>query len=271
MMDNSNGVAEFASNEQDTDFTNGSSNARRKSTAGSMSKVIESLKSSEYQFSNKNNNNNSDLNNRPLGTPTVGLQSFIPEDDEIFPCENFAMVTPGIYRSAFPKKRNFSFLKRLGLKSILTLILEDYPEQNMKYMEENDIRLFQFGVPGNKEPFVDIPEDIIRGALSVILDKRNHPLLIHCNKGKHRTGCLVGCLRKLQHWSYSVIFDEYRKFSQPKSRSMDQQFIELFDITKIKFDPRYLPSWPEIKDSPTFMIKNTLKAFENKDQQDIQI
>jgi hypothetical protein len=33
--------------------------------------------------------------------------------------ENFALVSPFIYRSAFPKRKNFPFLKRLGLKSIL--------------------------------------------------------------------------------------------------------------------------------------------------------
>ncbi|KAJ3080338.1 hypothetical protein HK102_003127 [Quaeritorhiza haematococci] len=199
-------------------------------------------------------------------------------DEELVPTENFNMICNGVYRSAFPKKKNFPFLKKLGLKSILTLILEDYPELNKKFLDENNITLFQFGVAGNKEPFVDIPEDTICAALSVILDKRNHPcsryfeyfvasaltyipplsfltalclrpaVLIHCNKGKHRTGCLVGCLRKLQHWSHTSIFDEYRRFSHPKSRSMDQQFIELFDASKVVWPPpEYLPNWPEIR------------------------
>ncbi|KAI8907038.1 tyrosine phosphatase family-domain-containing protein [Powellomyces hirtus] len=182
------------------------------------------------------------------GTPTVIKPAADDTaDDELYPTENFNMIVKGVYRSAFPKKKNFSFLKKLGLKSILTLILEDYPDQNQKFMEENNIQLFQFGVAGNKEPFVDIPEDTICAALTVLLDRRNHPILIHCNKGKHRTGCLVGCLRKLQHWSHTSIFDEYRRFSHPKSRSMDQQFIELFDAARVEFDENYLPDWPEIE------------------------
>lgn len=28
--------------------------------------------------------------------------------------------------------------------------MEDYPDQNQKFMEENNIQLFQFGVAGNK-------------------------------------------------------------------------------------------------------------------------
>jgi tyrosine-protein phosphatase SIW14 len=96
-------------------------------------------------------------------------------DDEIEPCENFNLVISGVYRSAFPKRKNFKFLKKLQLKSILTLILEEYPEQNALFLKENNIKLFQFGVPGNKEPFVDIPEEKIRDAIQVLMDKRNHP------------------------------------------------------------------------------------------------
>lgn len=31
-----------------------------------------------------------------------------------------------------------------------------------------------------------VPEDKIRAALACVLDVRNHPMLIHCNKGKVR-------------------------------------------------------------------------------------
>lgn len=167
-------------------------------------------------------------------------------EEELVPPENYAQVCKGIFRSAFPKKKNFPFLKKLKLKSILTLVLEDYPEVNKRFLEDESINLFKCGVPGNKEPFVDIPEDKIAAALSILLDKRNHPLLIHCNKGKHRTGCLVGCLRKFQHWSLTSIFDEYRLFSHPKSRQMDQQFIELFDIRQVAVDSLAIPHWPEL-------------------------
>ncbi|KAJ3314721.1 Intraflagellar transport protein 80 [Boothiomyces sp. JEL0838] len=98
------------------------------------------------------------------------MNTYDEDQEELSPCENFNLITPGVYRSAFPKKKNFSFLKKLKLKSILTLILEDYPDQNKVFLKENNIKLFQFGVAGNKEPFVDIPEDKISKALTVILD-----------------------------------------------------------------------------------------------------
>ncbi|KAJ2493695.1 tyrosine-protein phosphatase siw14 [Coemansia sp. RSA 2050] len=181
--------------------------------------------------------------------------------DDMHPPENFAMVCPYIYRSGMPKKRNYPFLKKLKLKSILTLILEEYPHQNQTFLSNNGIRLFQFGVAGNKEPFADIPEDVMCEALVTLMDRRNHPILIHCNKGKHRTGCLVGCLRKLQEWSNTSIFDEYRRYSAPKSRPMDQQFIELFDVRPVllKIDYGHLPRWPTISDSAPFVKRHGIE------------
>ncbi|CEP17407.1 hypothetical protein [Parasitella parasitica] len=194
---------------------------------------------------------------KPLTDPNWSvLDTFNMQDDtELFeealiPPENFNMVCEHVYRSSFPKKKHYKFLEKLKLKSVLTLILEEYPEQNMKFLEERNIQFLQFGIAGNKEPFVQIPEDKISAALAALLDKRNHPILIHCNKGKHRTGCLVGCLRKIQNWSHTSIFDEYRRFSHPKSRSMDQQFIELYDAKQVwpLVDRRYLPNWPTLAD-----------------------
>ncbi|CAI5719011.1 unnamed protein product [Peronospora destructor] len=176
----------------------------------------------------------------------------VEEDDadyeELIPPENFAMIEKGLYRSGFPKKKNFAFLKKsLQLKSILTLVLEDYPLANTEFNRMHGIKLLQFGVPGNKEPFVDISEDGIVAALTAVLDRRNHPMLIHCNKGKHRTGCLVGSLRKVQRWAFSSIFDEYIRFSAPKPRMMDQQFIELFKTERVTEEESladHLPNWP---------------------------
>eukprot|EP00039_Didymoeca_costata_P012025 m.171966 g.171966 ORF g.171966 m.171966 type:complete len:179 (-) comp15360_c0_seq5:862-1398(-) len=118
---------------------------------------------------------------------------------EFNPPINFSMVAPGVYRSGFPEGDNFSFLeKKLKLKSVLLLVPESIPDKLLAFYKQAGVKVFQIGVPGNKEPFVDIPSDKIADALSVILNKNTHPILLHCNKGKHRTGCLVGCLRKLQ-------------------------------------------------------------------------
>ncbi|KAH9113996.1 hypothetical protein LEN26_008506 [Aphanomyces euteiches] len=162
------------------------------------------------------------------------------EYEELIPPENFAMVERGLYRSGFPKKKNFTFLRTLGLKSILTLVLEDYPLANTEFNKMHNITLLQFGVPGNKEPFVDIPEKGIAAALSAIKE------IIRCSSTatKEKQVTRLGSLRKVQRWAFSSIFDEYIRFSHPKPRMMDQQFIELFKTELVKENAENRPAWP---------------------------
>ncbi|KAL3521905.1 hypothetical protein ACH5RR_014739 [Cinchona calisaya] len=170
--------------------------------------------------------------NSPPGNDSSG--DTVSLDDLLAPPLNFSMVDYGVYRSGFPDYANFPFLRTLGLRSIIYLCPEPYPVANAEFLKANGIRLFQFGIEGSKEPFVNIPEDSIREALEVVLDEKNRPLLIHCKRGKHRTGCLVGCLRKLQKWCLTSIFDEYQRYAADKARVSDQRFIELFDVSSLK-------------------------------------
>jgi tyrosine-protein phosphatase OCA1 len=80
-----------------------------------------------------------------------------------------------------------------------------------------------------------ISEEIVLETLEVILDKKNYPLIIMCSTGSHRTGTIVGCLRKLQRWSMTAIFEEYRRYAGSKVRYLNEQFIELFDTDLVRF------------------------------------
>lgn len=53
-------------------------------------------------------------------------------------------------------------------------------------------------------------------ALDHILDTSNYPLHIMCHLGRHQTGTVVGCLRKLQRWNLTAVFEEYRSFAGDK-------------------------------------------------------
>ncbi|KAG6645332.1 hypothetical protein I3843_08G111100 [Carya illinoinensis] len=150
-------------------------------------------------------------------------------DQVLLPPSNFSMVEDGIFRSGFPQPSNFPFLDSLNLRSIIYLCPEPYPEENLEFLSSRNIRLFQFGIEGKTEPSVSNLKDTIMEALKVLIDVRNHPVLIHCKRGKHRTGCLVGCLRKFQNWCLSSVFEEYQRFAGAKSREIDLTFLETFD------------------------------------------
>eukprot|EP01059_Diplonema_ambulator_P026699 TRINITY_DN44103_c0_g1_i1.p1 TRINITY_DN44103_c0_g1~~TRINITY_DN44103_c0_g1_i1.p1 ORF type:complete len:229 (+),score=48.97 TRINITY_DN44103_c0_g1_i1:50-736(+) len=165
-----------------------------------------------------------------------------PSATTIIPCSNFSMIAPGVYRSGYPSKKNFMFLKKIGIRSICYLCPEEYALVNQDFYGRNGIKILQFPMEGNKEPFVNIPEEQVNRALSAICDTRHHPILIHCNKGKHRTGAVCGCLRRIQGWSLVSIIDEYNRFAGDKSRAMDQQFVELFR-PRISLHMKYTPEW----------------------------
>ncbi|XP_072999442.1 inositol diphosphatase DSP3-like [Typha latifolia] len=160
-----------------------------------------------------------------------GASNRIIKPELLIPPSNFGMVDRGIYRSGFPGPDNFGFLDALKLRSIVYLCPEPYPEVSAEFVKARGIKLFQFGIEGSREPFVNIPQDSIAEALRVLLDIRNHPVLIHCKRGKHRTGCLVGCFRKLQNWCLSSVFEEYLRFAGDKARASDLKFIEMFDVS----------------------------------------
>lgn len=84
-------------------------------------------------------------------------------------------------------------------------------------------------------------EALVLQALRLVLDPRAYPLHLVCSgTGRHRTGVVVGCFRKLQRWALSSIFAEYRRYAGStglrgaddvgNQMVMNEQFIELFDI-----------------------------------------
>ncbi|PYH95160.1 hypothetical protein BO71DRAFT_418812 [Aspergillus ellipticus CBS 707.79] len=146
---------------------------------------------------------------------------------------NFGEVVKGIYRSAFPQPWNLAALKKLGLKTIITLVDEPFTPNHVSFMKENGIAHHRIAVQANKEPDIKVPDSVMCRILELLLDKSNHPVLVHCNKGRHRTGCVVACFRKLQGWTTHEAIDEYLRYSSPKSRLLDQLFISGFDVSQL--------------------------------------
>ncbi|KAK6863409.1 putative tyrosine-protein phosphatase DSP4, partial [Candida tropicalis] len=174
---------------------------------------------------------------------------------KLVPPLNFSLVENGIYRSGFPMPINYPFLQQLNLKTII--YLGDLGNEELKsssklkkkkdkhgtaeimnnYLDwiknDTDIQFHNLYFESSQEPF-NKPQDIEQAtksltiALQLILNKQNHPILIHSNKGKHRTGVLIGLMRKvLQGWCLSGIFEEYEKFAMGKSE-YDLELIELW-------------------------------------------
>jgi tyrosine-protein phosphatase OCA1 len=138
---------------------------------------------------------------------------------------------------------NFSFLQTLDLKSVVYLSLDPPGQIFQEFLKEHQIELKQ--MTGGEKTNVGqrISEQLILGSLRVILDPDSYPLVVMCNLGRHRTGTVIGCLRRLQKWSLSAIFEEVRRFTGSQSSPTHEQFIELFDTDLIEL-PRDVERLP---------------------------
>ncbi|KAF2461610.1 protein-tyrosine phosphatase [Lineolata rhizophorae] len=145
---------------------------------------------------------------------------------------NYGAVVPGnIYRSGFPGAEHLDFLKSLKLKTIITLVDTVYPESHTKFLGENGITHIRVVLPANKD-LVEMTLEQMCKVISYINTPSNWPLLIHCNKGKHRTGCAVACYQQYVNGKKTVdcSLEEYTTYAGKKARKMDEMFIEGFDV-----------------------------------------
>jgi len=127
-----------------------------------------------------------------------------PPSLRIVPPLNFCPVERQLYRSGQPSKINFEFLKELHLKTIVWLASEDPIDEFLEFVQQEQINLYFAGINpdgGDNNPWDGLTENSIIQALNIIVNKDNYPLLVCCGMGRHRTGTVIGCLRRLQGWN----------------------------------------------------------------------
>ncbi|KAF1820311.1 protein-tyrosine phosphatase, partial [Dissoconium aciculare CBS 342.82] len=143
---------------------------------------------------------------------------------------NYGSVQHGaVFRSGFPQPEHIEFLETLHIRSILTLVDTELSKSYSRFISEFGIEHTRVLIAANKDGQVRTTTESVCTALAAVLNPENQPLYIHCNQGRHRTGCVVGCLRKLQQWPLDEILAEYQAYASPKTRSGDIEFITDFE------------------------------------------
>ncbi|RYP77594.1 hypothetical protein DL769_003367 [Monosporascus sp. CRB-8-3] len=156
---------------------------------------------------------------------------------------NFGVVVPGLYRSGYPQATDYSFMQGLGLKTIVTLVGKEMPHGYQQFITRNGINHLIFDMSGTKKS--QIPLSLMKSIAGVVMNRENYPLLIHCNHGKHRTGCVVGIIRKQSAWDVKTIIQEYTEYAAPKVRESDIDYIRNFRVADITSLKSLLPSKPK--------------------------
>ncbi|RKP32195.1 protein-tyrosine phosphatase [Metschnikowia bicuspidata] len=167
----------------------------------------------------------------------------------IIPPLNFCSVEKQLYRSGQPSVINQSFLEQLHLKTILWLASEEPMEDFLDYCLTNNINIEFVGLINDYSytsinPWDSLDERTIKKALELICDQTNYPVLVCCGMGRHRTGAVIGCLRRLQGWNLASVSEEYRRFTGARGgRILVELLIESFDILCVEGNPAKLPEF----------------------------
>lgn len=163
----------------------------------------------------------------------------------VVPPINFAPVETHFFRCGQPAPINFPFLRELKLRTIIWLAVEDPSDAMIAFADDHGITVHHLGVlTEGSNPWDQLTESSIIKALNLVLDKTAHPLLVCCGMGRHRSGTVVGCTRRLQGWSLASISEEYRRFAGPRGgRMVVELHIESFDTTSITINLNRVPSW----------------------------
>jgi Tyrosine phosphatase family len=66
----------------------------------------------------------------------------------------------------------------------------------------------------------DAGEEAVKGALELLIDAQRYPLLVVSSAGSHLCTRLIGCLRRLQHWSMTAVLEEVRIFTDGVRNAM---------------------------------------------------
>jgi tyrosine-protein phosphatase SIW14 len=61
---------------------------------------------------------------------------------------------------------------------------------------------------------------------------------------QHRTGCVIGVVRKLSGWALTDIISEYEAYAEPKARACDIKYITGFELANISSLSREAASSP---------------------------
>ncbi|KAG0553783.1 hypothetical protein M758_12G039700 [Ceratodon purpureus] len=149
---------------------------------------------------------------------------------QLIPPFRYAIVEDAFFRGAYPTIKNFRFLRRLHLKTLVSLTPEAHPNRDMReFCEHEGITVHNFFVDKFQGDGVTLTNAKVIQVLQIIINPENLPVYVHCLDGTHVTGVVVMCFRKLQSWNLSTSTAEFCQFEKDGEISREEsQFVESF-------------------------------------------
>lgn len=122
--------------------------------------------------------------------------------------ENFGQVTDFYYRGAQPRGEEYNQLAAIGVKTIIDL--RDDPKDYAKELTEH-AGMKYINMPLSDKDYP--PPEAASKFLSLVNDKENWPVYVHCAGGRHRTGAMTAIFRMtVQGWDATRAYDEMKDY-----------------------------------------------------------
>ena len=153
----------------------------------------------------------------------------------------YELVETDLHRGAYPTLRNFPFLARLRLRTIIALTPEPPTSDLTQLCAHYHIALHHYKVAYPADSLA-VPAAAVTGALGVVLCRSALPAYIHCLDGRSVTGVVVGVLRRLQHWRVESCVAEYERMCGGGSGDVLKELLCEWS-EPVQLNSQLLPSW----------------------------
>lgn len=141
--------------------------------------------------------------------------------------ENFAQISPDLYRGKQPTEEGFANLKKMGVKTVIDLRDK---HDDAPVMKGAGLGLVK--IPCGASTFTEA--DIVT-FFKTVNDPANRPVFVHCERGADRTGLMVALYRIMeQGWTKEEAMAELPNFKFDKSKKKVTEYLITFDPAELK-------------------------------------
>ncbi|KAJ3339579.1 hypothetical protein HDU93_007996 [Gonapodya sp. JEL0774] len=139
----------------------------------------------------------------------------------------FGHIEEDLFRGGYPKPRNHRFLRRLRLRTIVSLTPDPPAPDLLEFCGAENIKSLHIPVAKSKGS-IPLGYARVSAILQILVNAQRHPMYVHCLDGALVTGSVIMCLRKLQLWTGAAAIAEFARYSGDTVETEQTEFLESF-------------------------------------------
>jgi protein tyrosine/serine phosphatase len=133
-------------------------------------------------------------------------------DEATAPITNFHVVRKGLWRGAHPDATGLAYLKKQGVRTIISLETTGLFESSGKDIDAERTEAEKLGIAFVYKPtssYLPVNGKQMDSVLAILADKTQQPVYVHCKHGEDRTGLVIGLERVEQEkWEAKDAYKE---------------------------------------------------------------